>query len=110
MMPANVKYIFLSATINNPETFARWIVKLRKYPCHVITTDKRPIPLQHYLCPLGGHGIYHVLDKNGSFDDNVLKKAIESVQQNLNVVGLEMRNKKKNFKGNHLIKIIKLIK
>ena len=110
MMPANVRYVFLSASIENPEEFARWIVRLRKYPCHVISTEKRPTPLQHYLCPLGGQGIYQVVDKNGNFNRNILKKAIETVEQNLTVVGLEKQKRKKNIKVTHLSKAIKLIK
>ncbi len=54
MLPANVKYVFLSATIGNPSQFATWITKLRKQPCNVVYTDYRPVPLEHYLCPASG--------------------------------------------------------
>ena len=30
MMPPQVKYAFLSATIGNPEQFASWVTKLRR--------------------------------------------------------------------------------
>ena len=30
MMPSDVKYVFLSATIGNPSQFACWITKLRR--------------------------------------------------------------------------------
>ena len=69
----------MSATISNPQDFARWIVKLRKAPCHIIFTDHRPTPLEHYLCPIGGKGIYQVIDKYGNLNDSIIKKAIETV-------------------------------
>ena len=32
-------------------------------PCHVVYTDFRPTPLQHYLYPSGGDGLYLVQDE-----------------------------------------------
>ena len=31
-------------------------------PCHVVYTDYRPTPLQHYIFPAGGDGIHMVVD------------------------------------------------
>ena len=33
-------------------------------PCHVVYTDYRPIPLQHYIFPAGGDGLHLVVDEN----------------------------------------------
>lgn len=33
-------------------------------PCHVIYTDYRPTPLQHYIFPAGGDGLHLVVDEN----------------------------------------------
>uniref|UniRef100_A0A8C2PAI7 Exosome RNA helicase MTR4 n=1 Tax=Capra hircus TaxID=9925 RepID=A0A8C2PAI7_CAPHI len=54
LLPDNVHYVFLSATIPNARQFAEWICHLHKQPCHVIYTDYRPTPLQHYIFPAGG--------------------------------------------------------
>jgi len=35
-------------------------------PCHVVYTDYRPTPLQHYIFPAGGDGIHLVVDENVS--------------------------------------------
>ena len=35
-------------------------------PCHVVYTDYRPIPLQHYIFPAGGDGLHLVVDENVS--------------------------------------------
>ena len=60
----NVHYVFLSATIPNARQFAEWIAYLHKQPCHVVYTDYRPTPLQHYIYPSGGDGIHLVVDEN----------------------------------------------
>lgn len=35
-------------------------------PCHVVYTDYRPTPLQHYIFPAGGDGLHLVVDENVS--------------------------------------------
>jgi len=45
------KMVFLSATLSNAAEFAGWVAHLHKQPCHVVYTDYRPTPLQHYLYP-----------------------------------------------------------
>ena len=57
MLPDAVKFVFLSATIPNAKQFARWICHLHSQPCHVVYTNYRPTPLQHYLYPSGAEGI-----------------------------------------------------
>ena len=32
-------------------------------PCHVVYTDFRPTPLQHYIFPAGGDGLFLVVDE-----------------------------------------------
>lgn len=56
-------YVFLSATIPNARQFVEWVAHLHKQPCHVVYTDYRPTPLQHYIFPVGGDGI-HLVCKN----------------------------------------------
>ena len=36
-------------------------------PCHVVYTEYRPTPLQHFLFPAGGDGLYMVVDENHKF-------------------------------------------
>jgi len=65
LLPPSIKLVFLSATIPNAVEFAQWVAELKSAPCHVITTDYRPTPLQHYMFPSGGQGLYLVLDEGG---------------------------------------------
>ncbi|XP_031715908.1 exosome RNA helicase MTR4 isoform X2 [Anarrhichthys ocellatus] len=77
LLPDNVHYVFLSATIPNARQFAEWITHLHKQPCHVIYTDYRPTPLQHYLFPAGGDGLHLVVDENGDFRDDNFNTAMQ---------------------------------
>ena len=39
----------LSATLNGTEDLVRWIANLKNVPCNLVSTEKRPVPLQHKL-------------------------------------------------------------
>lgn len=67
LLPHTIRYIFLSATIPNAMQFAEWICKSHNQPFHVVYTDFRPTPLQHYLFPAGGECIYMVVNEKGEF-------------------------------------------
>ena len=45
-------------------------------PCHVVYTDFRPTPLQHYVFPAGGDGLYMVVDEKGAFREDNFQKAV----------------------------------
>ncbi|KAJ3605916.1 hypothetical protein NHX12_027959 [Muraenolepis orangiensis] len=77
LLPDNVHYVFLSATIPNAKQFAEWICHLHKQPCHVVYTDFRPTPLQHYLFPAGGDGLHLVVDENGDFREENFNTAMQ---------------------------------
>ncbi|XP_064407997.1 superkiller complex protein 2 isoform X2 [Latimeria chalumnae] len=49
MLPAHVKLILLSATVPNALEFADWIGRIKRKKIYVISTLKRPVPLEHYL-------------------------------------------------------------
>nr|XP_048329572.1 DExH-box ATP-dependent RNA helicase DExH10 isoform X2 [Ziziphus jujuba var. spinosa] len=73
-LPPAIKMVFLSATMSNATEFAEWICHLHKQPCHVVYTDFRPTPLQHYVFPMGGNGLYLVVDETEQFrEDNFVK-------------------------------------
>lgn len=71
LLPDNVRLVFLSATIPNARQFAEWVAHLHNQPCHVVYTEYRPTPLQHYLYPAGGEGLHLIVDENNKFrEDN----------------------------------------
>lgn len=79
LLPDNVHYVFLSATIPNAMQFAEWICKIHNQPCHVVYTNFRPTPLQHYLFPAGNEGIHLVVDEKGQFREENFQKAMSSL-------------------------------
>lgn len=76
LLPDKVHHVFLLATIPNAMEFAQWIVDIHRQPCHVVYTDFRPTPLQHYLFPAGSDGIHLVVDEKGTFRDENFQKAM----------------------------------
>ncbi|KXZ50647.1 hypothetical protein GPECTOR_15g331 [Gonium pectorale] len=76
LAPRQARFAFLSATIPNAREFAEWVAKTHRSPCHVVYTDYRPTPLQHYLFPAGGDGLYMVVDERGIFKDDNFQKAV----------------------------------
>jgi len=83
LLPDKVRYVFLSATIPNAMQFAEWITKTHNQPCHVVYTDFRPTPLQHYLFPVGSDGIHLVVDEKGDFKDENFQKAMTRLSESL---------------------------
>uniref|UniRef100_A0A060T9Q5 ARAD1D20438p n=1 Tax=Blastobotrys adeninivorans TaxID=409370 RepID=A0A060T9Q5_BLAAD len=83
LLPDNVHYVFLSATIPNAMQFAEWICKTHNQPCHVVYTNFRPTPLQHYLFPAGGAGIHLVVDEKGVFREENFQKAMGSLGEKM---------------------------
>ncbi|KIR97761.1 ATP-dependent RNA helicase DOB1 [Cryptococcus deuterogattii 2001/935-1] len=81
LLPHSVRYVFLSATIPNSMEFAEWICATHQQPCHVVYTDFRPTPLQHYLFPAGSEGIYLVVDEKSNFRDDNFQKAMAALAQ-----------------------------
>ncbi|XP_046662048.1 exosome RNA helicase MTR4 [Homalodisca vitripennis] len=76
LLPDNVHYVFLSATIPNARQFCEWVCHLHHQPCHVVYTDYRPVPLQHFLFPAGGEGIHLIVDEKGNFKEDNFNQAM----------------------------------
>jgi antiviral helicase SKI2 len=49
MLPSSITLIFLSATTPNAQDFSDWIGRTKQKRVHLISTNKRPVPLQHFL-------------------------------------------------------------
>jgi ATP-dependent RNA helicase DOB1 len=79
LLPHKVRFVFLSATIPNAREFAEWIAKIHSQTCHVVYTDFRPTPLQHFIYPSGGDGVFLVVDERGRFRDDNFNKAMAAL-------------------------------
>ncbi|KAM6304337.1 exosome RNA helicase MTR4 isoform 2-T2 [Podargus strigoides] len=110
LLPDNVHYVFLSATIPNACQFAEWICHLHKQPCHVIYTDYRPTPLQHYIFPAGGDGLHLVVDENGDFREDNFNTAMQVLRDAGDLAKGDQKGRKGGTKGpSNVFKIVKMI-
>jgi ATP-dependent RNA helicase DOB1 len=110
LLPDNVHYVFLSATIPNASQFAEWICYLHKQPCHVVYTDYRPTPLQHYIFPAGGDGIHLVVDENGDFREENFNTAMAVLRDSGDAAKGDQYGRKGGMKGeSNCYKIVKMI-
>ncbi|PBP26654.1 DSHCT domain-containing protein [Diplocarpon rosae] len=73
MLPEHVTLILLSATVPNTYEFASWVGRTKKKDIHVISTPKRPVPLEHYLW--AEKGIHKIVDAEKKFLERGWKDA-----------------------------------
>lgn len=73
MLPDTVCIVMLSATVPNLLEFAHWVGQIKRTKMYVVSTLKRPVPLQHYLY-LGRSGskkeenLFLIKNGDGPFD------------------------------------------
>ncbi|KHJ94867.1 P-type ATPase of unknown pump specificity [Oesophagostomum dentatum] len=96
MLPSHVKIVMLSATVPNCIEFADWVGRIKNRKINVVSTLKRPVPLEHYLYT-GQDGktkkdLFKVVDMNGTWLEIGYKKASEAkVSKNLSKVTVVIR-------------------
>lgn len=79
LLPDHVCIVMLSATVPNTLEFANWVGKTKRKKVYVMSTPKRPVPLQHFLYTGNGgksrDDIFLVVDENGKFLADGFEKA-----------------------------------
>ncbi|RMZ79548.1 hypothetical protein DV737_g3400, partial [Chaetothyriales sp. CBS 132003] len=73
MLPEHVNIILLSATVPNTYEFASWVGRTKKKNIYVISTAKRPVPLEHYLW--SGKEMHKIVDSERRFIEKGWKQA-----------------------------------
>ncbi|XP_051526460.1 helicase SKI2W-like [Myxocyprinus asiaticus] len=85
MLPEHVSIILLSATVPNSVEFSEWIGRMKKRPIYVISTVKRPIPLEHYLYTGNStktqKELFLLLDATGNFITKGYYAAVEAKKE-----------------------------
>ena len=121
LLPDKVRYVFLSATIPNAMQFAEWITKTHNQPCHIVYTDFRPTPLQHYFFPAGADGIHLIVDEKGNFREDNFQKAMATIEEKKGADPADIDAKRKgrgkskhtnkggNKEGSDIYKIVRMI-
>lgn len=104
MLPPHIQMVMLSATIDNPEGFAKWcekgLVEQGGKQVYLASTNHRVVPLTHYGFLTNNEGVFkHIKDKetqqdikkntnkllllqdaNGKFDENTHKKLTNMIK------------------------------
>ncbi|KAF4119465.1 antiviral helicase SKI2 [Geosmithia morbida] len=78
MLPEHVSLILLSATVPNTHEFASWVGRTKQKDIYVISTPKRPVPLEHYLW--AGKDVYKIVDSEKNFIEKGWKDAHQAYQ------------------------------
>lgn len=92
MLPPYVKFVLLSATVPNTFEFANWIGRTKEKNIYVISTSKRPTPLEINIW--AKDHIIPVIDENRKFLENNFKKHVNI---------LTPKQEKKDNKGNKTV-------
>lgn len=72
MLPDHVKYILLSATVPNTYEFANWVGRTKQKDMYVISTPKRPVPLEIFVW--AKNDLYKAINAQGVFSEQEFKK------------------------------------
>lgn len=78
MLPKHITLILLSATVPNTYEFASWVGRTKQKDIYVISTPKRPVPLEHYLW--ADKNIHKIVDSDKKFIEAGWKEAHFSIQ------------------------------
>lgn len=73
MLPEHVTLVLLSATVPNTYEFASWVGRTKKKDIYVISTPKRPVPLEHFLW--ADKAMHKIVDSDKKFLDQGWKAA-----------------------------------
>ncbi|KAF9975728.1 hypothetical protein BGZ73_000530 [Actinomortierella ambigua] len=79
MLPAHVTLILLSATVPNTKEFADWVGRTKKKDIYVISTPKRPVPLEHHL--YANKEVYKIVDAKSTWLQLGYKGASEALKK-----------------------------
>src|SRR3972149_7947515 len=94
LLPKNIVLVMLSATIDKPDEFAKWIGSIKQKPINLIQTNHRVVPLEHYI--FTNDKLYKIQDHK----DNFLEKNFDECSKDFKES--EATNKK-NKSNTHII-------
>ncbi|KJP88887.1 hypothetical protein AK88_01381 [Plasmodium fragile] len=115
LLPLMVRFIFLSATIPNGIQFAEWVSSIKTQACHIVYTDYRPTPLQHYIYPTSSESVFLICDENKDFKKNNFIKAVNAIKEKNNMSednqhqnGINKHNKRGKKNAHDIEKIVQM--
>jgi antiviral helicase SKI2 len=93
MLPEHVTLIMLSATVPNTKEFASWVGRTKKKDIYVISTPKRPVPLEHFLW--ADKKMFKIVDANKNFIEKGWKDANDALSGRDKIAAAEVKAKEK---------------
>jgi antiviral helicase SKI2 len=76
LCPQHINLILLSATVPNTKEFADWVGRTKKKNIYVISTPKRPVPLEHFL--YAAKDLHKIVDAKGQMLTGGIRDAAEA--------------------------------
>ncbi|BFZ54009.1 Antiviral helicase ski2 [Savitreella phatthalungensis] len=83
MLPSHVTLILLSATVPNTFEFANWVGRTKQKDIYVISTLKRPVPLEHHL--YANRTLFKIVDENKQWLSTGYRSLKDALQRNKEV-------------------------
>jgi superfamily II RNA helicase len=78
LLPPSIRLVLLSATIDTPEPFAKWLAELKGIPMNLISTTHRVVPLYHKV------GEDLVMGPDNAFNRRVYESYLRGLQTQRN--------------------------
>lgn len=78
LLPPSIRLVLLSATIDSPEPFAKWLAELKGVPMNLISTSHRVVPLYHKV------GEDLVMGPDNVFNRRVYESYLRGIQTQRN--------------------------
>jgi len=112
LLNENIRMVFLSATLSNASDFADWVQHVKQHPCPIVSTSFRPVPLKHYVYPVGGKGLFLVKDAEEIFlNDNFTRALASGNLTNENNTDYNKRGvRKQTSNGSDMARLLMLLK
>ena len=93
MLPEHVTLICLSATVPNTYEFASWVGRTKKKDIYVISTPKRPVPLEHFIW--ADKKMFKIVDSSKQFLTKGYKDANDAMSGRDKIIAAEQKAKEK---------------
>ena len=78
-LPEHIQMVMLSATVPNYREFADWIGRAKQKKVYVQMTEKRPVPLQHFI--IYKDALHLIKDEFGMVKRDTIEKVLAMHQK-----------------------------
>lgn len=98
-LPDHINMVMLSATVPNYKEFAEWIGRAKRKVVYVQMTEKRPVPLQHFI--IYKEKLHMIKDENNKVYREVISKVLAEEEKDRRLKRAEEAKDARNKKKDH---------